>query len=143
MRLLFHVFKSHGDLECAPVPIPRYTGSNFWSLGKERTVSWPSCDGSSGSITSRVGGSGAGGLAVISTVPNLVLLEAVVAGSRRDGTRIELGVLIQGDHVTGMRITEDVAALPAVVSTGEIVEVPFASRIVAECGLGIGLEAKG
>lgn len=92
--------KSRASLESAPVPISRYAGSNFWSFGK--SFAGPSCDGSSRCVTSRIRGSSARGLAVVLAMPDLVLLKTVVACSRSDGARVELGVLVQGDNVTGM-----------------------------------------
>ena len=79
-------------------------------------------------------------MAVVSAVPDLVLLKAVAAGSRRDSAGIELGVLVEGYNVGRVPVAEDVTALSAVVSAGEVVEVALAGRVIADCRLQIVLE---
>lgn len=51
--------------------------------------------------------------------PALVGVPAEVAGARGYAVRVEAGVLVEGDHVRGVRGAEDVAAVTAVVTAQE------------------------
>lgn len=51
--------------------------------------------------------------------PQAVLPSAGLAGFAGDAGRVELGILVEGDGVRGVRGAEDVAAVTAVVFAGE------------------------
>lgn len=86
-----------------------------------------------------VGGRGAGRLAVVAAVPGLKHVEAVGAGARRVGARVEVCVLVERHHEARVPVAEDVAAPAAVVAAGEVVEVALAGGVVAHGGLGVRL----
>ena len=72
-------------------------------------------------------------------MPDLELLEAVVAGARRRCAGVEVGILVKRDNSVGVRVAEDVATSAAVMASGEIVEVALAGWVVTDGGLRIGL----
>ena len=73
-------------------------------------------------------------------MPCLELVEAVVAGARRSGTRVEVGVLIERHNIARVPVAEDIATTAAVVTADEVAEVAFASRVIADGRLGVGLQ---
>ena len=79
------------------------------------------------------------GLAVVAGVPSPVLVETVVAGARGNGTRVEVGVLVQGHLEAGVEVAEDVAATAAVVAPDKVVEGALAGRVVANGSFGVRL----
>jgi hypothetical protein len=84
------------SLEGAPVPIPRYTGSNLRSSRKLEGITLSA--GGNGSGLDGVGGirgRGTGSSAAVAAVPVLKLLEAVTAGTGNGSPRVELGVLVE------------------------------------------------
>jgi hypothetical protein len=84
----------------------------------------------------------AGNLAAFAAVPRLELLEAVVAGARGDGSRVEVCILVQRQRIAGVPVAEDVATFAAVVAADKVAEVALAGRVVADGGLSIGLVNK-
>lgn len=72
-------------------------------------------------------------------MPRLKLLEAVVAGARGKGTRVEVCVLVQRQRIAGVPVAEDVATFAAVVATDKVAEVALAGRVIADGGFSIGL----
>lgn len=73
---------------------------------------------------------------------SLDLLEAVIAGSRGTGARVEAAVLVQGQDSAGVPVAEDVAAFAAVVAADKVVEGALAGRVVADGGFSIGLRGE-
>lgn len=70
----------------------------------------------------------------------LMLLEAVCAGTRRNGgAGVEVGVLVQRHGVRGVPVAEDVATASTVMATNEIVEAALARRVIADRGFRIRL----
>lgn len=65
--------------------------------------------------------------------------EAVVAGARWAGARVEVCMLVEGEDGAGVPVAEDVAAFAAVVTADKVVERAFAGWIVADGGFGIRL----
>lgn len=86
-----------------------------------------------------VGRSRADGAAVSLAVPNLELLEAVVAGARGRCPGVEVGILVERHDGAGVRVAEDVATSPAVVASSEVVEVALAGWVIADGGFGVRL----
>jgi len=64
----------------------------------------------------------------------------VATGSEKRSARIELGIMIERSGKGGMRVAENVAALSAVVTAGEIAKSPLASRVITDSRFGIGLQ---
>jgi len=90
------VYRGCVFLEGAPVPIPRYTGSNLRSSGKPGGITLSAGGNRSG--LDGVGGirrSGAGSSAAVTAVPVLKLLEAVTTGTGKGSPRVELSVLVE------------------------------------------------
>lgn len=54
------------------------------------------------------------------------------AGAAGNTTRVVVGVLIKGDLIVAVSAAEDVAAAPAVMSSGERVEGLFAGRVITD-----------
>lgn len=81
----------------------------------------------------------AGCAASVLDVPHLELLEAVVAGARRRGTGVKVGVLVERHNSVGVGVAEDVTTSAAVVASCEVVEVALAGRVIANGRFGIGL----
>jgi hypothetical protein len=97
-------------------------------------------DGGCGRAVRVIRRGGADGAAVGLAVPDLELLEAVVAGARRGGTGVEVGVLVERDDGAGVGVAEDVAASAAVVAPVEVVEAALADGVIADGRLGVRLK---
>ena len=72
-------------------------------------------------------------------LPALKVPPAVLTSSRTCAFGMVIGVLVEGNGVQGVRVAEDVAAAPTVVSTREVGEVALAGCFIADCGFGIWL----
>ena len=144
------------SLESAPVPVAGHAGRDVRALGDIGRLGprnyVPSARGHAHGRRGRDGavldiraavrrGRGGRVCAGVLLLPGLlVLLVAVGAGARGDGsTRVEVGVLVEGNGVRGVPVAEDVAAAAAVVATDEVVEVALAGRVIADSGLRVGL----
>ena len=101
-------------------------------------------------VVGSVGGVGSGGssggggaatrrLAAGAAAPLLELRVAVLAGAAEEAAGVVVGVLVEGDLEGAVGVTEDVAALAAVVAAGEVAESPPAGRVVADSRFIIGL----
>jgi hypothetical protein len=60
--------------------------------------------------------------------------------SEKRCTGVEFGIMVEGSGEGRMRVTKDVATLPAVVAASKVAESSLASRVVADSGFGIGLQ---
>ena len=78
-------------------------------------------------------------MAVVPTVPDAVLLKAVVASARRSSAGVVVGVLVKRYLMAGMLVAEDVAAPSTVVATDKAAESTPAGGIVADGGLRVRL----
>jgi hypothetical protein len=59
--------------------------------------------------------------------------------SEKRCTGVEFGIMVEGSGEGRMRVTKDVATLPAVVAASKVAKSSLASRVVADSGFGIGL----
>lgn len=121
------------DSESAPVPIPRHTARD--TLLRLAKIIDPH-DRRAGLLRptrDAVRARDAHGS------PFTVLVVAVLAGAALRAIRMELGVLIQWDRKGGMRVAEDVPAVPAVVAPLEEGEGGLANGCVADQRVGVRL----
>lgn len=81
----------------------------------------------------------AGGGRVAPASPRHELEEAMVAGTSRVATRVEICALVERHELHRVRVTKDVATAPAVVPSDKVVEVLFASWVIADIGFSVGL----
>lgn len=126
-------------LKCTPVPVSRNTGCNLRAAREHVTVGWSHANGRCWCISLDVRGGGTRDLAVVAAVPDLELLEAVVASASGSSTWVKLGVLVEGNEKSRVPIAEDVSTLAAVVPTSEVAERALAGRVIANRRLNIGL----
>lgn len=64
-------------------------------------------------------------------VPSSIIDPAMLAGAASSALRVVIGILIEGDGVEGMQVTEDVAAPSTMMPPREVGKVPGANRLVA------------
>lgn len=140
-----------------PIPVPRHRVRHLGRVQRHRAMAVPqqrirrrrrskrgggrvdlARGGTAGAAAAR-GRVAAAGLARGEAAPLLELGVAVAAGAAGDAARVEVGVLVEGDLEGGVLVAEDVAALAAVVAAREVVEVALAGRVIAHCGLLVGL----
>lgn len=128
--------------EGAPIPVARDAVGHLRGLGQAEGSFGHGHDWRRRCGILGVRRRGARSLAVVASVPRLVLVEAVVAGARGSGAWVEVGVLVQRHLEAGVLVAENVAAAAAVMTADKVVEGALAGRVVADGSIRVGLRCE-